>query len=53
MRKLVRVIDRRNNRHYEPVEDAKIGGVARHKDEPLSEHVADRDLRRKGHTEGE
>jgi hypothetical protein len=47
MHKVERVIDRRNNRYYEHIEDAETGEVIRHKDEPLSEHVAERDRRRK------
>ncbi len=44
---LVRDIDRRGNRYYEHIEDAETGEVIRHKDELLSEHVAERDLRRR------
>ena len=42
-----RVVDKRNNRYYEHIEDAETGEVIRHKDEPLDEHTAERDLRRK------
>lgn len=48
-----RVVDRRGNRYYEHIEDAETGEVIRHKDEQLSQHVAERDLRRKGPKEGE
>lgn len=42
-----RVVDRRDNRYYEHIEDEETGEVIRHKDEPLSDHVAERDQRRR------
>jgi hypothetical protein len=45
MHDVERVVDRRNDRYYEHIVDVETGEVVRHKDEPLSEHVAERDLR--------
>jgi hypothetical protein len=42
-----RLIDRREKRYREYIEDAETGEVIRHKDERLSEHLAERDHRRK------
>jgi hypothetical protein len=47
MHDVERVVDRRNDRYYEHIVDVETGEVVRHKDEPLSEHVAERDLRRR------
>jgi predicted nucleic acid-binding Zn-ribbon protein len=41
-----RVIDRRNNRYREYITDADTGEVIQDKDQPLTDHVADKDLRK-------
>jgi len=49
-----RIVDRRNNRYYEYIVNMETGKVEKHKDEPLRGprgHVAERDLRRKEHSE--
>jgi hypothetical protein len=53
MHDVERVVDRRNDRYYEHIVDVETGEVVRHKDEPLSEHVAERDLRRREQQEDE
>jgi hypothetical protein len=53
MHEVERTLDRRNDRYYEHIVDVETGEVIRHKDEPLSEHVAERDLRRKERADGE
>jgi hypothetical protein len=52
MHEVQRTVDRRNDRYYEHIVDMETGEVVRHKDEPLSGHVAERDLRRKERDEG-
>jgi hypothetical protein len=44
---LHRVIDRRNNRYYERIEDEETGEVVRLVEEPLTEHQGRGDARRK------
>jgi hypothetical protein len=41
-----RLVDRRDNRYREYIEDAETGEVIRDKDQRLNEHVAERDLRK-------
>jgi hypothetical protein len=43
---LRRVVDRRNNRYFEEIEDPKTGEVVRRVDEPLSDHQGRGDARR-------
>lgn len=45
---LRRVIDRRNNRYQEKIEDPETGEVLRDVDEPLSDHIGRGDARREG-----
>jgi hypothetical protein len=53
MHEVEHVVDRRNDRYYEHIVDVETGEVVRHKDEPLSEHVAERNLRRRQQPEDE
>jgi hypothetical protein len=46
-----RSVDRRSNRYREHIEDAETGEVIRDKDQRLDEHIAERDLRKRGHAD--